>query len=166
VRQNFALTSLTLSFAFKDTGPFFPPYFATNISDSMPRSDLVALLLPGSDCAFYLHFFTGIYRASPVKYVIYPVNKVKIDYRNLQLIIDATLLQTAGSSCLEAAEKRHQLQSQADVEPSLLRVDLAGLWLSAAAAVGSGYETWRYRTPNRMSTAQRPVYSQWRLRTF
>jgi hypothetical protein len=72
--------------------PNFFLYFATNIGDSMPRSGVVASLLPGSACAFYLHFFTGIYRASPVKYVICPINKVKIDYRNLQLIIDATLI--------------------------------------------------------------------------
>jgi hypothetical protein len=44
----------------------------------------VASLLPGGACAPHLHLFTGVYRVLPVKYVIYPVNKVEIDYHNLQ----------------------------------------------------------------------------------
>jgi hypothetical protein len=41
---------------------------------------------------FIYILFTWVLWTLPVKYVIYPVDKVNISYRNLQSIIDATLV--------------------------------------------------------------------------
>jgi hypothetical protein len=58
-------------------------------------SGLVASLLPGGAYALYLHLFTGVYGTPPVKYVIYPVNKVNFtaDYRrNTSTVVCIQLL--------------------------------------------------------------------------